>query len=179
LHTYLNYAQHPEAVARRRDLKQSIIALVAYRWGLIDGKAALRLLPWWLRLASARKDKLVHTTSLAGRTILIVEDEYLIAMNISRAFESAGALVMTAATLGHAKSLIEHPELSGAVLDFGLKDGNANPLRARLQERDIPYVLHSGYRHFGDARERGAVVPKPANPTLLIDALVNLLQRPQ
>jgi hypothetical protein len=48
---------------------------------LIDGKQQLTLLPWWLRLASARKDKLVHTTSLAGRTILIVEDEYLIAMN--------------------------------------------------------------------------------------------------
>jgi len=146
---------------------------------LIDGKQQLTLLPWWLRLASARKDKLVHTTSLAGRTILIVEDEYLIAMNIGRAFESAGALVITAATLDHAKRLVEHPELSGAVLDFGLKGGDANPLRARLHERDIPYVLHSGYRHCGDAWQLGAVVPKPANPTLLIDALVNLLQRPQ
>jgi DNA-binding response OmpR family regulator len=120
----------------------------------------------------------VQGTSLAGRTILIAEDEPFIAMDIASACETAGAVVLTAATCEDAARLIEHDTLSAAVLDFGLKDGDAEPLCLRLNERDIPYVLHSGYTHYGDACHRGIVIAKPAHPTLLIEAIVRALRRP-
>ena len=128
---------------------------------------------------SRPKGKLVHSTSLAGRTILIVEDEPLIAMDIATAFEKVGAVVVSAASFDRAKHLVEQDGLSAAVLDFALKDGDADALCSRLNHRDIPYVLHSGYTHFGEACHRGIVIPKPAAPTALIDALVGLLERPQ
>jgi DNA-binding response OmpR family regulator len=117
----------------------------------------------------------MQSTSLDGHTILIVEDEPLVAMDIAFACEAAGAKVLAAASLGAATPLVEHDGLSAAVLDFGFKDGDSRDLCLRLNERDIPYVLHSGYRHLGDASHRGIVVEKPASPTEIIDVLSRLL----
>ena len=120
----------------------------------------------------------MHRSSLAGRTILIAEDEPFIAMDIGSACETAGAVVLTAATCEAAARLVEHDALSAAVLDFGLRDGHADPLCLRLNERNIPYVLHSGYTHYGDACHRGIVIAKPAHPNMLIEAIVRALRRP-
>ena len=118
------------------------------------------------------------STSLAGRTILVVEDEFLIALDIVTALKAAGADVVAAATLDRATQLVELDKLSAAVLDFGLRGGDANDLCARLNERDVPYVLHSGYTHLGDQCYRGVVVPKPAHPSVLVGALSRLLGGP-
>jgi DNA-binding response OmpR family regulator len=117
----------------------------------------------------------MQSTSLAGRSILIVEDEPLIALNIGLAFEKAGAAVVAARCLPDAVRLVERDGLSAAVLDFGLGDGDAKTLCGRLKERNIPFVLHSGYAHVSAACHGGTVIPKPADPETLIDAVVKLL----
>jgi DNA-binding response OmpR family regulator len=116
------------------------------------------------------------STSLAGRSILIVEDEPLIALEIITAFEGAGARVKAARTLADAKCLVGGDGLSAAVIDFGLGDGDADALCDRLNARKIPFVLHSGYSHVREASRCGIVVPKPANPAILVDALVKALE---
>jgi DNA-binding response OmpR family regulator len=113
---------------------------------------------------------------LAGHSVLIVEDEPLIALGIIQAFESAGAQVNTARTLTQARRLVERYGLSAAVLDFGLGDGDADALCDRLTELKIPFVLHSGYDHLKDARRSGIVVPKPAAPGALVTALAQALE---
>jgi DNA-binding response OmpR family regulator len=82
---------------------------------------------------------------LIGRSVLIVEDEPVIAMEIAGAFEGAGARVLRTNTLRQALLLVEQQNLSAAVLDHGLTDGDSSKLCERLKELDIPYVLHSGY----------------------------------
>ena len=113
----------------------------------------------------------MQSTRLAGRTILVVEDEPLIALEIVTAFQNAGAVALTA------RSLTEDDGLSAAVLDFGLADGNADAVCARLDERHIPFILHSGYTRHGPACDRGTVIPKPARPETLIETVVGLLPR--
>ena len=117
------------------------------------------------------------STSLSGRTVLIVEDEPLIALDIATVFERAGATALTARTLANARCLVERDGLAAAVLDFGLGDGDAEALCARLNQRGIPFVLHSGYEHAGEACRSGIVIPKPANPDRLVDAVGHLLGR--
>jgi DNA-binding NtrC family response regulator len=118
----------------------------------------------------------MHSHALAGRSILVVEDEPLIVLSIIHAFEAAGAQVKAARTLAEAKCLVERDGLSAAVLDFGLGDGDADELCDRLTERKIPFVLHSGYGHVAEACRSGIVVPKPADPTILVDALAKALE---
>ena len=87
----------------------------------------------------------MQDTNLAGRSILIVEDEPVIALDLVTAFEQAGAVVLAARSLAEASGLVEHDGLSAAVLDFGLGDDDAGALCARLEQRRIPFILHSGY----------------------------------
>src|SRR5436853_7193092 len=105
----------------------------------------------------------MQSTSLAGRSILMVKDQPLIAFDISSALEKAGAVVITARRLPEAVHLIEQDGLAAAVLDFALGDGDADVLCGRLKSRHIPFVLHSGYAHASDARHGGVVIPKPAD----------------
>ena len=118
----------------------------------------------------------MQSTSIAGRSILIVEDEPLIALDMVMAFEKVGASTLTARTLAEAARLVEHDGLSAAVLDFGLGDHDAATLCGRLAERDIPFVLHSGYAHTSDACRGGTIVPKPAAPATLVTTIAGLLR---
>lgn len=114
--------------------------------------------------------------SLVGCTVLIVEDEPLIALDISRVVERAGANTLQARSLADARRLVDHDGLSAAVLDFGLGDGDAAALCDRLSERGIPFVLHSGYDHPSEACSQGIVIPKPASPQTIVDALLKSLE---
>ena len=86
--------------------------------------------------------------ALRGRSILVVENELLIAMDIAQALESAGANATMTTTVRHALILIEHDGLAGAIMDHGLTDGDSTQVCARLKERGIPYLSYSGYDPF-------------------------------
>ena len=97
--------------------------------------------------------------TLAGHTILVVDDEPLIALAIAEDFKAAGAQVHTAYNLCDGLRLADHPDLSAAVVDFGLSDGKGSTLCERLIERQVPFVLHTGYTHVHDGMpigDRGA-----------------------
>jgi DNA-binding NtrC family response regulator len=78
---------------------------------------------------------------LAGRTILVVEDEGLIARELSNALESAGAEIITARGVMDATRIIESRKLSAAVLDFWLGVG-VDCLRIcdLVTEQGVPFL---------------------------------------
>ena len=93
----------------------------------------------------------MNQNSLASRSVLIVEDEPLIVLDIAAAFENAGAVVLTALSLSDAFRLVEEDGLSAAVVDFGLGDGNGDVLCGRLVERGILFARQPDlpWRHRG------------------------------
>lgn len=78
-----------------------------------------------------------HPT-LQGRSILIVEDNPIIVMDITLAFGPTGAQLTTTNTLKHALLLAEHDGLSAAILDHALGNGDSSLLCKRLTERGTP-----------------------------------------
>jgi DNA-binding response OmpR family regulator len=112
---------------------------------------------------------------LTGCSILIVEDEPIIAMEIGDAFERAGARVLRTNTLRQALLLVEKHNLSAAVLDHGLSDGDSSRLCQHLKELNIPFVLHSGYSTVDGPCRDAPLVSKPANPEVLVTAVQGLL----
>jgi DNA-binding response OmpR family regulator len=113
---------------------------------------------------------------LTGRSILVVEDEPLIALDIAEGLKAAGASVLAAHSLTDAMRMAADPDLSAAVLDFSLRDGDGSALCDRLKEREIPFVLHTGHAHVEAPVSLGVVVRKPAAPADLVNALASLLQ---
>jgi DNA-binding response OmpR family regulator len=114
--------------------------------------------------------------TLAGKSILVVEDEPLVAMDIAMEFESRGARVALAHNLKDAQGLIEADGLSAAILDHGLQDGNSTQLCERLAERHIPFVTYSGYHGLDGPCTKGVVVEKPAPPSVLVSTIESLLR---
>jgi CheY-like chemotaxis protein len=113
--------------------------------------------------------------SLEGRSILIVEDEPLIVMDITQAFEATGAALTTTNTLKHALILVEHDGLSGAILDHALGDDDSSRLCGRLKERGIPFIIYSGYATVGGACKDALHISKPAAEGALVAAMEGLI----
>lgn len=84
---------------------------------------------------------------------------------------------MTVGALADALTALEDEVPSAVILDHALSDGESSQLRECLKERNIPYVIHSGY----DAKAQDALaakaacVSKPASPQLLVTTVEGLL----
>jgi DNA-binding NtrC family response regulator len=85
--------------------------------------------------------------SLRGCTILVVEDEYLLAADLCAALVDRGAQVVgPAATVSGGKELLQNtPNLSSAILDVNLRGEPVFALADELIARDVPFVFTTGY----------------------------------
>ena len=114
---------------------------------------------------------------LSGRSVLIVEDEPLIAIEIAEALTSAHATVVVAATLQDGMRLAEHPTLSAAVVDLILGRDDAGALFKRLTARGVPCIIYTGYVDIPAGCTPSAIVRKPARTEALLRALAQVLAR--
>ena len=119
----------------------------------------------------------MERTTLQGRSILIVEDNPIIVMDVTLAFENTGAELTSTHTLKHALLLAEHDGLSGAIMDHSLGDGDSSLLCKRLTERGIPFMIYSGYPKSKDAPDDLVHISKPATHEVLVTAMEGLIQR--
>lgn len=82
----------------------------------------------------------------AGHPILVVEDEFLIALDIVAALENAGLQVAgPASTVRDALYAIESGPLRGALLDAHLGGESASRIADALIARRLPFAFVSGY----------------------------------
>jgi len=114
-------------------------------------------------------------SSLEGRSILIVEDQPLIVMDITQEFEGTGAALTTTNTLKHALLLVEHDGLSGAILDHALGDGDSSLLCERLNERGVPFMIYSGHTIVEGPCKDALHISKPAASGVLVAAMERLI----
>lgn len=114
---------------------------------------------------------------LAGATVLVVEDEYLIALEAQRMVEEAGAAeVLLANSIAEVRKLLaDGPQIDAAVLDLKLGQEDASPLIAEFRERGVPMVVATGFET--GAPDGVSRLSKPYREVELIDALLHLTNR--
>lgn len=102
--------------------------------------------------------------ALEGSTILVVEDDYLLATDIERVLRGAGAKVCGPFAHGGdgAADVIERGEANCALLDINLGGEFSFDLAARLQERGVPFAFVTGYESVPEAWRHVPLVNKPA-----------------
>jgi DNA-binding response OmpR family regulator len=120
----------------------------------------------------------VNTLPLRGRSILVVEDDPLIALDLETLLRAAGAQVHSACSLERALQLTGRPGLSAAVLDYGLSANDCSAVCERLRQRRIPFVLYRGYLDLRQKFPDAVIIPKPAALDDIVDALNALLRIP-
>ena len=114
---------------------------------------------------------------LAGKHILIAEDDQLIAMFESMTLEGAGAsIVGPAVTVQEMVQLIGRDRVDAAVLDAELRDGFVFDMVPVLRRRRIPFILVTG--HARDWVPEGLrdvpVLEKPVAAEDILEALARL-----
>jgi CheY-like chemotaxis protein len=119
------------------------------------------------------------SSPLRDRRILVVEDEYLIAMSLQDALENAGSVVVgPVPSVEKAIKTIElDPHIDAAIVDVNLGGVLAYPVADMLIARKIPFVFTSGYED-NVLRNRYAQVkncPKPYLFRAMEEALVEAM----
>ncbi|MEX3314135.1 response regulator [Sulfitobacter sp. PS-8MA] len=109
-------------------------------------------------------------------TILLVEDELLVGLDIKLTLEGEGFQVdgpypTVAEALSVAKTSL--PDIG--FLDVRLADGVVDPLASWLSERSVPLVFHSGHARAHDYGVRypdARFCEKPSTPNELISVIM-------
>jgi DNA-binding response OmpR family regulator len=82
-------------------------------------------------------------SGLAGRRVLIVEDEVIVAFSLECEVEDAGGeIIGPAHSLEEAERLLDQ-EIDVAILDINLNGELVWPVARALHDRGVPYVLAS------------------------------------
>jgi len=86
------------------------------------------------------------TATLRGVRVLVVEDEYFVAILIEEILESAGCIVTgPIPRLPEALDAVDHEDYDVAVLDVNLAGERINPVADALSERNVPFLFVTGY----------------------------------
>lgn len=127
---------------------------------------------------SLGRDALLNQVS-----VLIVENEPFIALDLATAVEEArGKVIGPAGSVREALMLIQQHLVQAAVLDVNLSDGDVTPIAELLIDGGIPVIFYSGLALPVALRERypsASIYKKPTPPVQLLHKLVALMATSQ
>ena len=122
-----------------------------------------------------------ETSTLAGKRLLVVEDEVLVALDIVTALEGAGAVVAgSAGTAKDALNIINNTSLDAALLDANLRGDPVDEIANALAARSVPFLFVTGYGPEGLPKGFGGsgILSKPFGQEQLVAAVSLLVQAP-
>ena len=112
-------------------------------------------------------------------SILLVEDEPVVAMSMETALRGAGWKVVGAVgTLAGAVNLARSAMCNAAVLDVNLRGERVDEVAAILHERGIPFLFVSGYGRANlpsTFRDSAGFLAKPFSDRVLVQTVRSLL----
>ena len=110
------------------------------------------------------------------KTILIVEDEVIIALDMQDTVSERGHRVVLASTLSEAQFILEAGGIDLAILDYHLKDGSTDDLMRRLYDAGVPFIICSGTTETVVDFPNAPLLAKPFNYDSLLEAVSALAE---
>ena len=130
-----------------------------------------------VRQAPSAEPKGRETSSLEGLKILLVEDEFLVALEVKAALSRMGCSIAGPfATLAMALEAAQSAPVGCAVLDINLNGEMVYPLAGLLTARSIPFVFLTGYAAADIPEHFRAFprLPKPLDAGALRNAFLDM-----
>jgi PAS domain S-box-containing protein len=120
--------------------------------------------------------------AIAGRRVLVVEDEPLVAMDIVSVLREAGCEVVgPAATCQSARALIDAGGFDVALLDANLGGDPVDDVALALTQAGIPFAFVTGYSRDGlpQAFRHAPMLGKPSKPDVVVGVVAKLVAQQQ
>jgi len=116
------------------------------------------------------------TSSFAGRTALIVDDEYLIASMIEEILTRRGANVLTATRPDEAHAHLAERRVDFALIDYQMRAAPSEEIWTALREKNIPFAFCTGSlaTEMQDRFPGIMIVPKPFSEEAIIEVAATL-----
>jgi DNA-binding response OmpR family regulator len=109
-----------------------------------------------------------------GCTVLVVQDEPLVGLDVVDILEAAGAQAVLAKSASEAISALDRVQVTAAVLDINLGNHDCAAVCPCLRERDVPFLFHTGYTAPLAGWESVPVIRKPTIPQEIVEAVERL-----
>jgi DNA-binding NtrC family response regulator len=117
---------------------------------------------------------------LEGARILVVDDEYLIALELESILRDAGATVVVICTsLEEGLDALEHDGFDVAVLDVRLGSDTSEPIARGLVDRGVGFIFYSGQSLPTAVQQTHPEAPllvKPLRPAAVVHAVSRQLR---
>ena len=113
--------------------------------------------------------------NLGGQTILVVEEEPLIALDLQRALKAAGAEVQVVRNATDALERIRRSNFLAAVVDWRPKSDHHRTVARALKQKGVRFVFYATHPPEDVTTVRGVpIFLKPARPEEIVRALALL-----
>lgn len=117
----------------------------------------------------------MQSADLTGQTILLVEEQPLVALDLRTALEDAGARVVIARDAAEALAAIGKSSFTSAVLDLRPSSDDHRRIARALNKKGVRFVFHSTQPPEDVTTVRGApIFQKPTRAQDIVKALANL-----
>ncbi|MDO7843523.1 HWE histidine kinase domain-containing protein [Sphingomonas immobilis] len=134
--------------------------------------------PVRLPLRAVSSQKPVDASLIGQKSVLLVEDSLIIALDAEDILDRFGASVSTASTPEAAHDFLDNNRVDFAILDINLGDQTSFGVADRLRELAIPYFFASGYGEQANMpmeHRSVAVVQKPYTTHNIAKAIEDLI----
>jgi DNA-binding NtrC family response regulator len=109
----------------------------------------------------------------------VVEDDFIISMELDSILEDAGAEVVgPCRSVAQASALIDQDRIAAAILDFRLGQDTSLPVAQQLTRRGIPFVFFTGQANTNQihAEWPGAkIIAKPFQRRTIVAAVADMV----
>jgi len=118
----------------------------------------------------------VDRANLAGRIILVVEEQALVALDLRTALEQAGAEVMVARNATEALAHINKFDFAAAVIDWRPDSDDHRVVARALKQEQVRFLFYATHPPEDVTTVRGApIFLKPGRPEEIVQALALLV----
>jgi len=121
------------------------------------------------------------TNALSGLHVLVLEDEFLIAMDVEQICRDHGAEeVLIKRAVEELGDAIWNDDFDVAIIDLMLAGQSTLPFARQLQDRGVPFIFASGYTDSDALRREFPTAPlvgKPYSEAAIIAEIAAAIER--
>jgi CheY-like chemotaxis protein len=118
----------------------------------------------------------MDSVTLSGQTILLVEEQPIIALDLQTALQDAGAKIVVARDAAEALAHIGHVGFTAAILDLRPASNEHRTIARALKQKGVPFLFHATQPPEDVTTMRGApILQKPTRSQDIVRALAHLV----